>query len=137
MTHYEVERMEQSRRGGGGCALGPLGNNQGSQLLTPVTPGHLSKIPSQDREAIEALYYSPPVLKAFHNICFIAELLKKKDKDDKIDEDWKYVAMVLDRLFLWIFSGSCFLGTVIILLQAPTFYDSRAPIAIRAFRSDS
>lgn len=36
--------------------------------------------------------------------------------------------MVVDRLFLWIFSLACFFGTVIILLQAPTFYDNRTPI---------
>lgn len=33
---------------------------------------------------LEALYRSPPVLKAFDNICFIAELLKKQDKDDRV-----------------------------------------------------
>uniref|UniRef100_A0A914VQF1 Uncharacterized protein n=2 Tax=Plectus sambesii TaxID=2011161 RepID=A0A914VQF1_9BILA len=83
------------------------------------------------RDRIEQLYYSPPVLKAFENICFIAELLKKKDRDDKVDEDWKYVAMVLDRLFLWIFSVTCFVGTVMILLQAPTLYDNRQPIELQ------
>ena len=113
----------------------------GGGYLSPPPPAAklsigLGKLGERERAAIEALYYSPPVLQAFQNVCFIAELLKKKDKDDKIDEDWKYVAMVLDRLFLWIFSGSCFLGTVIILLQAPTFYDSRSPIQIRV-RGDS
>ncbi|KAK0428454.1 hypothetical protein QR680_010817 [Steinernema hermaphroditum] len=82
-------------------------------------------------ERIQSLYYSPPVVKAFENICFIAELLKKKDRDDKVDEDWKYVAMVLDRLFLIIFSFTCFFGTVWILLQAPTLYDSREAIDLQ------
>ncbi|VDM53806.1 unnamed protein product [Angiostrongylus costaricensis] len=82
-------------------------------------------------ERIQKLYYSPQVIKAFENICFIAELLKKKDRDDKIDEDWKYVAMVLDRLFLIIFSLACFTGTVLILLQAPTLYDDRNPIDLQ------
>lgn len=35
----------------------------------------------------------------------------------QVDEDWKYVAMVLDRLFLLIFSIACFAGTVTILLK--------------------
>ncbi|KJH43606.1 Neurotransmitter-gated ion-channel transmembrane region [Dictyocaulus viviparus] len=82
-------------------------------------------------ERIQKLYHSPQVVKAFENICFIAELLKKKDRDDKIDEDWKYVAMVLDRLFLLIFSFACFIGTVLILLQAPTLYDDRKPIDLQ------
>ncbi|KAI6229317.1 Acetylcholine receptor subunit alpha-type unc-38 [Aphelenchoides besseyi] len=81
---------------------------------------------------IQELYNSPPVLKSFENICFIAELLKKKDRDDKVDEDWKYVAMVLDRLFLIIFSIVCFVGTGVILLQAPTFWDDRKPVDLFA-----
>ncbi|RCN52182.1 hypothetical protein ANCCAN_01613 [Ancylostoma caninum] len=58
-------------------------------------------------------------------------MLKKNDRDDKIDEDWKYVAMVLDRLFLVIFSFACFIGTLVILLQAPTLYDYRKPIDLQ------
>ena len=46
-------------------------------------------------------------------------------------EDWKYVAMVLDRLFLWIFTVAVLVGTAGIILQAPTLYDNRQPIDIR------
>ena len=40
-------------------------------------------------------------------------------------EDWKYVAMVLDRLFLWIFTLAVVVGTAGIILQAPSLYDDR------------
>jgi hypothetical protein len=43
-------------------------------------------------------------------------------------EDWKYVAMVLDRLFLWIFTMAVVVGTAGIILQAPSLYDDRKPI---------
>ena len=43
-------------------------------------------------------------------------------------EDWKYVAMVLDRLFLWIFTLAVLVGTTGIILQAPSLYDDRMPI---------
>lgn len=46
----------------------------------------------------------------------------------QVKEDWKFVAMVLDRLFLWIFSLAVFAGTAGIILQAPTLYDDRTPI---------
>ena len=49
----------------------------------------------------------------------------------QVREDWKYVAMVLDRLFLWIFTTAVVLGTAAIILQAPTLYDDRIPIDIR------
>lgn len=35
----------------------------------------------------------------------------------KVKEDWKYVAMVLDRLFLWIFTLAVLAGTAGIILQ--------------------
>ena len=35
----------------------------------------------------------------------------------QILEDWKYVAMVLDRLFLWIFTVAVLVGTAGIILQ--------------------
>lgn len=49
----------------------------------------------------------------------------------QVKEDWKYVAMVLDRLFLWIFTLAVLVGTAGIILQAPTLYDDRVPIDVR------
>ena len=46
----------------------------------------------------------------------------------QIKEDWKYVAMGLDRLFLWIFTLAVCVGTAGIILQAPSLYDDRRPI---------
>ena len=46
----------------------------------------------------------------------------------QVKEDWKYVAMVLDRLFLWIFTLAVCVGTAGIILQAPSLYDDRTPI---------
>lgn len=34
-----------------------------------------------------------------------------------MSEDWKYVAMVIDRLFLWIFVFVCVFGTIGMFLQ--------------------
>lgn len=36
--------------------------------------------------------------------------------------------MVLDRLFLWIFTLAVCVGTAGIILQAPSLYDERKPI---------
>ena len=36
--------------------------------------------------------------------------------------------MVLDRLFLWIFTMAVVVGTAGIILQAPSLYDDRKPI---------
>lgn len=60
---------------------------------------------------------------AFTFLIFDTFVIRKKVK-----EDWKYVAMVLDRLFLWIFTLAVLVGTAGIILQAPTLYDDRVPI---------
>ncbi|XP_033749540.1 acetylcholine receptor subunit alpha-like 1 isoform X2 [Pecten maximus] len=65
---------------------------------------------------------------AVDSVFFIAEHLKSEDQENSIKEDWKYVAMVLDRLFLWIFTTACVVGTFGIILQAPTIYDARMPL---------
>lgn len=44
------------------------------------------------------------------------------------DQDWGFVAMVLDRLFLWIFMAASVLGTFVILCEAPSLYDDTQPI---------
>ena len=45
-------------------------------------------------------------------------------------EDWKYVALVIDRCFLWIYAVVCLVGTVGIICQAPMLYDTREPLHI-------
>lgn len=36
--------------------------------------------------------------------------------------------MVLDRLFLWVFTLACTGGTLGIIFQAPSLYDTREPV---------
>merc|ERR550532_3567311 len=79
----------------------------------------------------EAHHLCPEILKALDGILFIAEHKKKDEESTKIIEDWKYVAMVMDRLFLWIFTVAVLVGTAGIILQAPTLYDDREPLDTR------
>ncbi|PRD34636.1 UNVERIFIED_CONTAM: nAChRalpha1 [Trichonephila clavipes] len=48
----------------------------------------------------------------------------------RIEGDWQFVAMVLDRLFLWIFSFACIVGSACIILRAPSLYDDKQPIDV-------
>uniref|UniRef100_A0AAU6PBM4 Nicotinic acetylcholine receptor alpha4 n=1 Tax=Protohermes xanthodes TaxID=1452977 RepID=A0AAU6PBM4_9NEOP len=70
----------------------------------------------------------PEIHKSCFCVRFIAEHTKMLEDSMKVKEDWKYVAMVLDRLFLWIFTLAVLVGTAGIILQAPTLYDDRIPI---------
>ncbi|CAG2113365.1 unnamed protein product, partial [Medioppia subpectinata] len=69
-------------------------------------------------------YYPKEVDQVIHNAMFIAHHIDNADEFKSIQEDWKYVAMVLDRLFLWIFTAACVIGTASILLFAPAIYDT-------------
>ncbi|XP_050435846.1 acetylcholine receptor subunit alpha-like 1 isoform X2 [Adelges cooleyi] len=71
-----------------------------------------------------------PAMQTIQDAKFIAQHVRNQDKFDEIIEDWQYVAMVLDRLFLWIFTLACLLGTALIVFQAPALYDKTKPIDI-------
>uniref|UniRef100_A0A3P9CH24 Cholinergic receptor nicotinic alpha 2 subunit n=1 Tax=Maylandia zebra TaxID=106582 RepID=A0A3P9CH24_9CICH len=52
-----------------------------------------------------AFLLSPSVMRALEGVHYIADHLRAED-------DWKYVAMVIDRIFLWMFIIVCLLGTI-------------------------
>jgi len=61
---------------------------------------------------------------------FVAQHTKNLDNFCEIQDDWKYLALVLDRFFLWVFLVACIAGTVGIVLRAPSLYDDSKPIDI-------
>ncbi|XP_048826340.1 neuronal acetylcholine receptor subunit beta-2-like isoform X2 [Brienomyrus brachyistius] len=61
------------------------------------------------------------VEQAVDGVRYIAEQMKSEDDAESIIEDWKYVAMVIDRLFLWIFVLVCMTGTMGLFMQ-PLFH---------------
>merc|ERR1712088_670402 len=70
----------------------------------------------------------PELIRAVEGVRYIAEITREEEESNKVKEDWKFVAMVLDRLFLWIFSIAVVVGTAGIILQAPSLYDLRPAI---------
>uniref|UniRef100_A0A8C4NH07 Cholinergic receptor, nicotinic, alpha 3 n=1 Tax=Eptatretus burgeri TaxID=7764 RepID=A0A8C4NH07_EPTBU len=72
-------------------------------------------------ESIDALLaqfvLSPEVQQMVDSVKFIAENLKKQDEANDVESDWKYVALVVDRIFLWVFVIACSLGTAGLFLQ--------------------
>ncbi|VDN01549.1 unnamed protein product [Thelazia callipaeda] len=69
------------------------------------------------------------VSKLLRQIRFIASHFRQNEEETEISDEWIFVAMVLDRLFLLIFSVLN-VGTFLILLEAPSLYDTRWPMNI-------
>ncbi|TRY66949.1 hypothetical protein TCAL_04353 [Tigriopus californicus] len=73
---------------------------------------------------------NPAVERAMNALKFVAQHVKNEDNFEGFADDWKYVAMVLDRILLWTFTVACVLGTCLIIMAAPTHYDSQKPIDV-------
>ncbi|XP_048337638.1 neuronal acetylcholine receptor subunit beta-4 [Sphaerodactylus townsendi] len=71
----------------------------------------------QDVRLRSSAKFSPEVQEAIDGVSFIADHMRSEDNNESVIEDWKYVAMVVDRLFLWVFVFVCILGTVGLFLQ--------------------
>ncbi|XP_040039172.2 cholinergic receptor, nicotinic, beta 1 (muscle) like [Gasterosteus aculeatus] len=70
----------------------------------------------------------PPNLKsAISAVTYMAEQLKKQDMDDTITGDWQFIALVVDRLFLWLFVIITTLGTLAMFLDASFNYTPDEP----------
>ncbi|XP_007950465.1 acetylcholine receptor subunit beta [Orycteropus afer afer] len=61
----------------------------------------------------------PPELReVVYSISYIAQQLQEQEDHDALKEDWQFVAMVVDRLFLWTFIIFTSVGTLVIFLDA-------------------
>lgn len=98
----------------------------------------------RESESSDSIILSPEASKATEAVEFIAEHLKNEDSYIQVwishahhnnsliyfspwlfqtREDWKYVAMVIDRLQLYIFFIVTTAGTVGILMDAPHIFE--------------
>ena len=65
----------------------------------------LSKVDKEERELM-----NPAIERATNALKFVAQHVKNEDNFNSYADDWKYVAMVLDRILLWMFTIACVVG---------------------------
>ncbi|XP_074808250.1 neuronal acetylcholine receptor subunit alpha-6 [Natator depressus] len=66
---------------------------------------------------MEPVEYSAEVSEVISSVQFIAENMRSQNETKEVEDDWKYVAMVIDRVFLWVFIVLCVFGTGGLFLQ--------------------
>ncbi|KAK1157922.1 neuronal acetylcholine receptor subunit beta-4-like [Acipenser oxyrinchus oxyrinchus] len=98
-----------------------------------VNPARKADMPDsflsqQDFRQRGSARYGPEVLEAVEGVRFVADHMRGDDDDQSVIEDWKYVAMVVDRMFLWIFVFVCVVGTLGLFLQ-PLFQNHTVTIS--------
>ncbi|XP_026465578.1 acetylcholine receptor subunit alpha-L1-like isoform X4 [Ctenocephalides felis] len=91
-------------------------------------PSIMSGLDESLSDVVPRKKYPFELEKAIHNVMFIQHHMLRQDEFNAEDQDWGFVAMVLDRLFLWIFTIASIVGTFAILCEAPALYDDTKPI---------
>ncbi|XP_072051068.1 neuronal acetylcholine receptor subunit alpha-2-like [Amphiura filiformis] len=66
--------------------------------------------------------YAREFQQAVGGVKFVSDHFRNEDDFHAMTDDWKYVAMVIDRIFLWIFLICVICGTSSIILSAPLIF---------------
>ncbi|XP_029353370.1 neuronal acetylcholine receptor subunit alpha-3 [Echeneis naucrates] len=103
--------------GGGSGGLGFLGPLTGGSAIGVGGGSRCSSTESLDGGIMSLLPLSPEVREAIESVKYIAENMRLQNEAKEVQDDWKYVAMVIDRIFLWVFVLVCILGTAGLFLQ--------------------
>lgn len=125
-SHHEEDeyKLLDHRSAGSTCQLHGIGVNGaggGGDNCYATSNAAAAATPGADGSC-------PEISRALDGVRYIAECTMREEESVKVKEDWKYVAMVLDRLFLWIFTVAVLVGSAGIILQAPALYDTREAI---------
>ncbi|VDM38015.1 unnamed protein product [Toxocara canis] len=94
---------------------------------------HVDSVRHFERDPTTSAYYplSADALRAIDAIEYITDHLKQDEEYKMYRDDWKYVAMIIDRLLLYVFFGITVGGTCGILFSAPYVFqgvDQRAEL---------
>uniref|UniRef100_A0A8C8E436 Cholinergic receptor, nicotinic, alpha 6 n=1 Tax=Oryzias sinensis TaxID=183150 RepID=A0A8C8E436_9TELE len=96
--------------GGGGGDKGGKGGKRRKNSLMQLSQQSINTV-------VAFSVVSPEVKQAIESVKYIAENMRSRNKAKEVEDDWKYVAMVIDRIFLWVFVTVCVLGTMGLFLQ--------------------
>ncbi|CAI4221447.1 unnamed protein product [Auanema sp. JU1783] len=103
--------------------------DQNMDLLSPTYGTSFAGASGEETSFISGQRDVSPVRSAVESVAYIADHLKNEEEEKQVVEDWKYISVVMDRIFLLLFTCACALGTVVIICRAPSIYDTTKPLA--------
>ncbi|CAJ0923110.1 unnamed protein product, partial [Mesorhabditis belari] len=120
----ESKKKAQNNKAYPGMRMTDLRLNEAETRLFPpeekLAPTVAFKKPRKKANQMnDAIFFN-----LLQQVRFIAEHFMHNEKEAEISDDWTFVAMVLDRLFLVIFSVLN-VATTFIILRAPSLWDDR------------
>ncbi|XP_056881417.1 neuronal acetylcholine receptor subunit alpha-3 [Takifugu flavidus] len=114
---YQRSSKLPADSGGGSGGMGSLGALTGGSVAKVSGGSQRSSSESLNGGLMPLLPLSPEVREAIESVRYIAENMRLQNEAKEVQDDWKYVAMVIDRIFLWVFVLVCILGTAGLFLQ--------------------
>ncbi|XP_053696117.1 neuronal acetylcholine receptor subunit alpha-7-like [Sabethes cyaneus] len=105
--------------GGGVGGTDTIGRSGGLGTISAATGGRLHEtVSSHTCLSSSAEYELALILKELR---YITDQLRKEDENGEVTRDWKFAAMVVDRLCLIIFTLFTIIATLAVLFSAPHF----------------
>ncbi|XP_071944532.1 neuronal acetylcholine receptor subunit alpha-6-like [Antedon mediterranea] len=132
MTNTTIRNKDKNTKMQQRTYLVPSGKNKTS--YNKYTIHHTAMTPSS-KEDMEVQEPKAPAYKEewrprsrkwkelLQSINFIKETLTIADDIDQSEEDWRFVGLVIDRLLLWVFIIAVNIGTVVLFLRPPVFWE--------------
>ncbi|XP_078614916.1 neuronal acetylcholine receptor subunit beta-4-like [Branchiostoma floridae x Branchiostoma japonicum] len=71
-----------------------------------------SSSPGLGTQQTERRHLAPELEDAVKHVKYIAGFFKSQDDDSEVSDEWRFVAMVIDRICLWLFLLVCVVGTL-------------------------
>ena len=85
----------------------PCPNAINIYVLFPIFSDYEARLSKADRDERDT---DPAIERATNAVKFVAQHVKNEDNFNGYADDWKYMAMVLDRILLWMFTIACVAG---------------------------
>ncbi|XP_077866486.1 neuronal acetylcholine receptor subunit alpha-3-like, partial [Saccoglossus kowalevskii] len=126
-TNYSNGRIYHSRKS--------LGKQAARFIVEAVSPSLLEEIewreggcgddhPETLQQAQSQIPLPSHYIRAIDCIHYIVSHLKKADEEEQISDDWKFVALVMDRMLLWLFFIVLIIMTTATFMAPVTFWES-------------